>query len=276
MKTCHDFLGDEVSGTGAERVYIIPVPVERTTSYMQGTARAPKAIIEASRQIELFNAAINFDLEGSGIVTVRDSMADKEGLTTFIEQNREKLLSAFACFVGGEHSITPWIIDALKLDDIGIVWIDAHADLRGQYLGDKESHACAARNSLKHGPMVSVGVRSYSSEERDFLRGTKRVHLFTGWCGEAADAIRRLPRRIYLSIDYDGIDPSIIPAVGTPEPGGLSWSDIVEILDLLFEEKKIVAMDAVELCPDEKSAVSDFIAAKIIYEAVSRHLMGEV
>ncbi len=276
MKTCHDFLGDEVSGTGVERVYIVPVPIERTTSYLQGTARAPKAILEASRQIELFNAAVDFDLEGAGIVTVRDTMADKGGLTSFIEQNREKLLSAFTCFIGGEHSITPWILDALELDDIGIVWLDAHADLRDQYLGDGESHACAARNSLKHGPMVSIGVRSYSSGERDFLRDAGNVDLHADWCGEAADAIRRLPRRIYLSVDYDAVDPSIIPAVGTPEPGGLSWNDIVEILDLLFGEKQVVAMDAVELCPDEKSAVSDFIAAKIIYEAVSRHLMGEV
>ncbi len=276
MKTCHDFLGDEVRGTGAGKVYIIPVPVERTTSYLQGTAKAPEAILEASRQIELYNAAVDIDLEGAGIVTACDRISDEKGLVSFIDQNREALLSAFTCFIGGEHSITPWILDALKLDGIGIVWLDAHADLREQYLGDRESHACAARNSLKHGPMVSVGVRSYSSGERDFLRDAKNVQLYGHWCGEAADAIRRLPSRVYLSIDFDSVDPSVIPAVGTPEPGGLSWKEIVEILDLLFGEKKVVAMDAVELCPDERSTVSDFIAAKIIYEAVSRHLMGEV
>ena len=276
MKTCHDFLGDEVSGSGAERVYIIPVPIERTTSYMQGTARAPEAILKASRQIELFNAAVGVDLEGAGIVTVRDSIGDRDGLISFIERNRGKLLDAFTCFIGGEHSITPWILDALKLDDVGLVWLDAHADLRKQYLGDGESHACAARNSLKHGSIVSVGVRSYSREERDFLEGAGGVHLYAGWCDEAADAIRDLPRRIYLSIDYDAVDPSIIPAVGTPEPGGLSWNEIVDILTFLFGEKQVMAMDAVELCPHEKSTVSDFIAAKIIYEAISRHLMGEV
>jgi agmatinase len=275
MKTCHDFLGDEVGGSGSERVYILPVPIERTTSYLQGTARAPEAILEASRQIELYNAAVGIDLEGSGIATIRDSIGGKDELISFIARNREQLLAAFTCFVGGEHSITPWILDALRPGDIGIVWLDAHADLRERYLGDGESHACAARNSLKHGPIVSVGVRSYSREERDFLEGEEGVHLYTGWSGEARDAIRRLPRRIYLSIDYDAVDPSIIPAVGTPEPGGLSWNDIVDILDLLFAEKQVVAMDAVELCPGEKSAVSDFIAAKIIYEAVSRHLMGE-
>jgi agmatinase len=278
MKTCHDFLGDEVRGGGAERIYIIPVPIERTTSYLQGTARAPEAVIEASRQIELYNAAVGVDLEGTGIVTVRDPIGGKDKLVSFIGRNRERLLAAFPCFIGGEHSITPWILDALELDDIGIVWLDAHADLRVQYLGDGESHACAARNSLKHGPIVSIGVRSYSREERDFLEGAGGevgVRLYSGWCEEAADAIRSLPRRIYLSIDYDGIDPSIIPAVGTPEPGGLSWNDVIEILTLLFDEKRVVAMDAVELCPGEQSAVSDFIAAKIIYEAISRHLKVE-
>jgi len=275
MKTCYDFLGDEVRGDGKERVYIIPVPIERTTSYLRGTARAPEAILEASRQIELYNAAVDIDLEGCGIATIRDSIGGEEELLSFIGRNRETLLAGFPCFVGGEHSITPWILDALELGDIGIAWIDAHADLRAEYQGDGESHACAARNSLKHGPLVGVGVRSYSREERDFLIGERGVSLFSEWTGEAADAIRRLPRRIYLSIDYDGIDPSIIPAVGTPEPGGLSWRDIKEILTLLFEEKLVVAMDAVELCPGGQSTVSDFIAAKIIYEAVSRHLKVE-
>ena len=275
MKTCHDFLGDEVSSSGEARVYVVPVPIERTTSYLQGTARAPSAILEASRQIELFNAAVDVDLEGAGIFTVRDSIGRKEELVSFIESNRSQLLAAFACFIGGEHSITPWILDALELDDIGIVWLDAHADLRERYLGDGESHACAARNSLKHGPIVGIGIRSFSREERNFLDGAESVNIYPGWCEAAAAAIRRLPKRIYLSIDYDAVDPSVIPAVGTPEPGGLSWNEIVDILTLLFGEKQVLAMDAVELCPHGKSAVSNFIAAKIIYEAISRYLMGE-
>lgn len=275
MKISHEFLGEEVSGSGTERVYLVPVPIEQTTSYIQGTSRAPEAILEASRQIELYNAPVGIDLEGTGIATVSASICNKEELISFIISNRERLFSALTCFIGGEHSITPWILDALGLEDIGIVWLDAHADLRDQYLGERESHACAARNSLKHGPMVSVGVRSYSREERDFLGGTDGVRIYPQWCEEAADTIRRLPDRIYMSIDYDAIDPSIIPAVGTPEPGGLSWDDVIDILTFVFREKKVIAMDAVELCPDDRSTVSDFVAAKIIYEAISRHLMGE-
>jgi agmatinase len=276
MNRCHDFLGDEVSGSGADRVYIVPVPIERTTSYRRGTVRGPEAIIEASRQIELFNAARGIDLEGSGIVTLREEIRNKDELISFIAGNRENLLGAFTCFIGGEHSITPWILEALRLGDTGIVWLDAHADLRERYLGDRESHACAARNSMRYGPVVEVGVRSYCREEKDFLENAKGVRLFGRWDEKAMEAVRRLPANIYLSIDFDAVDPSIIRAVGTPEPGGLIWGDLVGILDFLFVEKNVLAMDAVELCPDGNDVASDFIAAKIIYEAVSRFLMGEV
>jgi agmatinase len=276
MKRCHDFLGEEVTGNGEDRVCIVPVPIERTTSYRRGTTRAPEAIIEASRQIELFNSSCEFDLEGSGIVTLRDGIRNKKDLISFIKDNRDILAGSFSCFIGGEHSITPWILEGLRLGEIGIVWLDAHADLRDQYMGDEESHACAARNSMRFGPIVGIGVRSYSRGERDFLRSAGGVQLFARWNEEARSAVRRLPPNIYLSFDYDAVDPSIIRAVGTPEPDGLDWNDLIDILDFMFDEKKVLAMDAVELCPDDKDTVSDFIAAKIIYEAVSRFLMGEV
>ena len=275
MKTCFDFLGEEVSSESEAQVYIVPVPIEMTTSYIQGTDRAPQAIIDASRQIELYNSAIDLDLEGAGIVTVGDAIRDRDELFTFIEKYREELLGSFTCFIGGEHSITPWILEALELEDIGIVWLDAHADLREEYLGDSESHACAARNSLQFGSLVEIGVRSYSRKEYEFISAEKSVRVFRSLTGEAVEAVRSLPSNIYLSIDYDAFDPSIIPSVGTPEPGGLTWGRAMECLDLLFSEKRVVAMDAVELCPAEGSIASDFIAAKVIYEAISRFLRGE-
>ena len=275
MKTCFDFLGEEVSNDNDARAYIVPVPIEMTTSYIQGTDRAPRAIIEASRQIELYNSAIDLDLEGAGIVTVGDAIRDRDELLTFIKEHREQLLGSFACFIGGEHSITPWILEALGIEEAGIVWLDAHADLREEYLGDSESHACAARNSLRFGPVVEIGVRSYSKNEHEFLSITDEVRVLRDLTGEAIEAVRSLPANIYLSIDYDVFDPSIIPAVGTPEPGGLTWARAMECLDFLFSEKRVVAMDAVELCPADGSVASDFIAAKVIYEAISRFLQGE-
>jgi agmatinase len=272
MKKSYDFLGPEASGADRDRVYVIPVPIEWSTSYQKGTAHAPAAILEASRQIELYNQTIELDLEGSGIVTLDPQIRSKEELSSFIGRHRHELLSVFPCFIGGEHSITPWILEALELDQIGIVWLDAHADLRESYLGEEESHACAARNSLPFGPIVEVGVRSYSKEEGAFLADSDRIRVCRYWDARARDAVSALPDRIYLSLDYDVIDPSLLRAVGTPEPDGLQWSTLMDLLTFVFGEKTVIGMDAVELCPKENDEASSFIAAKAVFEAISRLL----
>lgn len=271
MDLTHDFLGSEVSGERT-RVLILAVPVELTTSYLSGTADAPAAIIEASRQIELYNPSAGIDLEGAGIATVETGARDRASLTEFIDSHRGELSRAFCCFLGGEHSITPWILEAMAYGEIGVVWLDAHADLREQYLGDSQSHACAARNSMRFGPVVQIGVRSWSGAEQEFMRSAPGVATFSRWGEEARAALDALPPRVYLTLDYDALDPSIIRAVGTPEPGGLSWEDLTGILDHVFAAREVVGMDAVELCPSVHDPASDFIAAKAVYEAVSRQL----
>ncbi|UCF06890.1 MAG: arginase family protein [bacterium] len=272
MKKSFDFLGPEVSGADRDRVYVIPVPIEWSTSYQKGTAHAPAAILEASRQVELYNQTLGLDLERSGIATLDPEIGSKEELSSFITRHRPELMSVFPCFIGGEHSITPWILEALRPDRIGIVWLDAHADLRESYLGEKENHACAARNSLPFGQIVEVGVRSYSKEEGAFLAGSDRIVACTYWDARARDAVYALPDRVYLSIDYDVIDPSLLRAVGTPEPDGLQWDTLMDLLTFVFSEKTVIGMDAVELCPKESDEVSNFIAAKVLFEAISRLL----
>jgi agmatinase len=158
----------------------------------------------------------------------------------------------------------------MKYGEIGIVWLDAHADLREEYLGNPRSHACAARNSVKYGNIVEIGVRSVSSGEAEYLAGNGRVKVFESWDEETARAIDDLPGRVYLSLDFDAIDPSLIRAVGTPEPGGLIWPDLLGIYDHIFASKTVVGMDAVELCPDESDTASSFSAAKAVYEALTR------
>ena len=266
-----DFLGEEV-GSDAGEVLVIAVPVELTTSYIEGTSSAPEAMIEASRQIELYNPLVDIDLEGSGIHTVRSGARDRDALLRFISENREELDRRFCVFLGGEHSITPWILRGMDYGEIGIVWLDAHADLRAEYLGDRESHACAARNSLAYGPMVEIGVRSFSKEEHDFISSGGGPAVFRSWGEAAARAVDGLPERVYLSLDFDAFDPSELRALGTPEPGGLRWGDLIDMLDHVFGGKMVVGMDAVELCPGEHDRASDFIAAKAVYEAVSRYL----
>ncbi len=275
MNRCYDFLGDEVSGE-RERVAVIPVPVEDSTSYIRGTARAPEAILDASRQIELYNSLLDLDLEGSGIVTFEAGIKIRDDLTRFLEENAASLKNIFPVFIGGEHSVTPLILEKIDMEGAGIVWLDAHADLRESYEGDPASHACAARNSLGFGPMVEIGVRSISSGEMDFLKKEGGVKIHRSWNDEAKESILSLPGKIYLSIDFDSVDPSLLRAVGTPEPGGLDWNAMIDIFSFLFKEKQVVAMDAVELCPIEGDEASNFIAARIVYEAVSNHLAREV
>jgi len=275
MNRSFDFLGVEVSGTGRDRAYVIPAPVERSTSYGKGAALAPGKILTASLQVELYNRVLDYDLEGAGVVTLAPELATREALVAFIEENREMLRASFPCFVGGEHSITAWILRAMGFENIGIVWLDAHADLREQYLGDAESHACAARNCLPFGPIVEVGVRSYSREERDFMRSTDRIEVFHYWDDGARRAVRRLPDTVYLSVDFDAFDPSIIRSVGTPEPDGLRWDEVTDLLTYVFAHKNVIAMDAVELCPTDGDETSNFIAAKTIAEAIARRLKEE-
>ena len=276
MERTFDFLGTEVSGTDRDRVAVVPVPVEWSASYRRGTARAPEAILAASMQIEFYNSALDIDLEGTGIVTLRETFAGKEDIIAFTREHRELFRETFPCFIGGEHSITPWILEGLGYEALGIVWLDAHADMRESYLGEKESHACAGRNALPFGKLVQIGVRSYSSEERDFIRGCAGTRVFGWWNEGAWEAIRRLPDPVYLSIDFDAVDPSILRAVGTPEPGGLQWDELMDLLSFVFANKRVVAMDAVELCPQEHDETSNFIAAKIIYEAISRFMRKEL
>jgi agmatinase len=272
MERTFDFLGPEVAPRDRDRAYVIPVPVEWSSTYGKGTARAPGAILAASLQVEVYNCALDVDLEGAGIVTLRERLEKKEDVVAFVRDHREMFREALPCFIGGEHSITPWILEGLGLDALGIVWLDAHADMRESYLGQTENHACAARNALPYGQLVQVGVRSFSREERDFMRARFGTLPFGIWCDDARRAIRRLPDPVYLSIDFDAVDPSILRAVGTPEPDGLMWDELMDLLSFVFERKRVVAMDAVELCPRDADETSNFIAAKIVHEALSRFL----
>jgi agmatinase len=162
----------------------------------------------------------------------------------------------------------------LEIDPVGILWIDAHADLRDRYRGREDNHACAARRSSPFGPILQVGVRSYSEGEYRWMESHReRVRWFRRWGPEAREALRALPDRVYLSVDVDGFDPSVVRSVGTPEPGGLGWEEGLAVLEALFEEKEVVAFDVVELCPSPEDAASDFTVARLIYKILTLHFL---
>jgi agmatinase len=247
------------------------IPYEETTTYKKGTANAPDAIVEASGHIELWDETLEIDASAQGVKTLRPEIADLESITGFARRLRDENPDKLLGFLGGEHSVTPALVEGCCSGDFGVVWIDAHADLRQSYVGRPDNHACAAYNTAPMAPIVQIGVRTLAEEEARYLKETDRVRAFTKWTDEARRSILDLPTDVYLTVDADGFAPEVIRAVGTPEPGGLYWDEVMEIVEVLFEEKNVTAFDVVELCPSEHDIASSFILAKLVYKIISHH-----
>ena len=274
-------LPPELSALDTSRFVILPLPYEVTTSYGKGTKFGPRAIIEASRNMELYDDDLGFEPCDAGIFTSEDllfhdisprAMVDivKEAVTHYLT------LGKFVVSLGGEHNLTfPAFLAHREVHgDIGIVQIDAHADLRESYEGTPFNHACVMRRIVGcSAGTAQVGIRSLSHEEADFLkeRGTWPI-LWARECQEGEDwmdrAIAALPERVYLTIDVDGFDPSLIPCTGTPEPGGLQWYPTLRFLERLCSERQVIGLDVMELAPDGVHFAADFLVAKLIYKVI--------
>jgi agmatinase len=278
------FLGlpEEKRSVGA-RVHVLPVPYEATVSYGKGARGGPRAIILASQQVELYDP--EFDSEPAlsyGIHTLPSvgeaNIGELAAAAESILREGNLLLS-----LGGEHSITPALVRGVCRavgKPLTVVQIDAHADLRNEYGGTPQSHACAMRRSLEEtgGRLLALGIRSFSMEEACFIReNSGRVTVWTAEEIERMGAHRLISglkralkgSAVYLTIDVDGLDPSVIPATGTPEPGGLSWQRTCEIVKTVAETSRVVALDCVELAPREGLHMAEFTAAKLLYKALS-------
>ncbi len=255
----------------SNRYVIGLVPYEQTTTYGKGVGKAPEAIVEASGHIELFDEVLETDASRHGILTVRPPITDLASVTRAARALRDQHPDAFLGFVGGEHSITPALIEAVARPTMGIVWIDAHADLRKEFHGRPDNHACAGWNSMRFGPIVQVGIRTLAEEEFTLLQKTDRVHAHREWSRKARADILALPKDVYLTVDFDGFTPELIRAVGTPEPGGLGWETVMDILDTVFRYKNVIAFDAVELAPAATDIASSFSAARLVYKVLNYH-----
>ena len=248
------------------RFVVSLLPYEETTTYKKGTAHGPEAIVEASGHIELLDETLRVDASKHGIATVRPSITDLASITTHVKELSQSRPDALPGFLGGEHSITPAILAGLGRRDIGIVWIDAHSDLRSSFCGRADNHACAGYHSAEFGPIVQIGIRSLAAEEAEYLDRSDRVRAFRDWDDQPRQAIRALPKDVYITFDLDGFSPMLMRAVGTPEPGGLTWEEAMQILDMVYGEKTVIAYDVVELCPDDHDVVSSFTAARLVYK----------
>lgn len=276
-------LHDDFSNYRNSNAVILPFPYEKTTSYVKGASKGPDAIIKASVQIESYDDELGNIFE-AGICTLKplEVSAKPELVAYEAAKNVKKLLDdeKFIAVLGGEHSITSGIVQAFreKFRDLSVLQIDAHADLREEYQGSKHSHACAMKRVLDICPVVPVGIRSISSEEAEFAKKSNYKIFWAKyivdndmWIG---DAIALLSKNVYITFDLDGLDPGIMPSVGTPEPGGLSYYQSLRFLKKVFEERSVVGFDIVELCPSEHDVSSDVAAARILYKMIGYKFMN--
>lgn len=261
------------------RVTIIPAPMEYSVCYMKGTERGPQAILDASSQMELYDEELDWSPIEVGVYTrpILDyrGMDHASALIATGEAAREVLQRGqLPLTLGGEHSLSAPIIAAAHeyFPDLTVVHIDAHGDLRDEYEGTPLSHACIERRVVEMGiSLTEIGIRSISPEEAAFLKTKPDVAIVYAY-QLANDTARipweRLSPHTYVTIDLDALDPGEMPAVGTPEPGGLHWYGLLALLREICQRTNIVGMDVVELCPMEGQTRADFLAAKLVYKMI--------
>jgi len=262
---------------------VLPVPFERTTSYVAGTRNAPREILLASNQVELFDDETGTDAHMESVFTLPElelPSADIEAAIGEIRRVVRELAphGKFLVVLGGEHSVTVPVVDALveHMADLSVLQIDAHADLRDSYQGSRYSHASAMRRVLERVPCTQVAIRSLSREEAEALPGLRTRVFFDRTMRRDPDWMSRvvesLGPRVYLTIDCDGLDPAIMPAVGTPEPGGLSWDELLALVRTVIREREVVGCDVVELCPLPGLVAPTFLCAKLISKILAYRL----
>ena len=260
---------------------IISAPLEYTVCYGEGTGKGPAAIIAASTQMELYDEVFDWIPMSAGIATAPALVYDGLSQEAALQATEQAVAAVLArgqlpVTLGGEHSLTPACIRAVQQQGnfapLGLISFDAHADMRASYEGTPLSHASAMRRSLEI-PGVSaleLGIRSISPEEVTDIRATNPA-LEIVWAHQYAEMrlselLDRLPARVYVTVDLDVFDPSCMPAVGTPEPGGIGWYDFLRAFQLIAEKKQIVGLDVVELAPIAMLNHPDFFAAKLVYK----------
>ncbi len=272
-----NFLGlsEAESAYDTARAVILPLPYEKTTSYKQGTAAGPQAILSASQQVEFYDDELRAEPREVGIATV--AAPDFAGLSH--EAGLEKIAevagalfddSKFVVSLGGEHSVTiPLVREVVRRHpDVSVLQLDAHSDLRRSYEGSPLNHACVMARVNELCDFVAVGLRSGIAGEEKGLRPGSRLFYACEMVRDSSwqqKALEALGEKVYLTLDLDFFDPAIMPAVGTPEPGGFHWYETLAFLREVFRQKDVVACDVVELMPQPGQHHADFLAAKLVH-----------
>jgi agmatinase len=268
------------------RVVILPVPLDRTTSYVSGTRNGPREILAASSHLELWDEETQTDVHGVGILTLPEMELPFGTMDEVVGEIRRvagEIVAPgkFLVAIGGEHSLTPPVVAAMaaRHPGLSVLQLDAHADLRDRFMGTRYSHACAMRRVLEYARCTQVGIRSLSPEEAA-VTATLPTEIFydfdmrerPDWMDRVVDS---LSETVYVTIDVDGFDPAIMPATGTPEPGGLGWYEALALIRRVIERRTVVGCDVVELSPMAGNIAPNFMCAKLIYKILSyRYCVG--
>jgi agmatinase len=269
------------------RVVILPVPLDRTTSYVAGTRNGPHEILVASSHMELWDEETETDVHSVGIFTMPEMefpFASMDEVVGEVQRVAAEVITRgkFPVVLGGEHSITPPVVAAMAANypGLSVLQLDAHADLRESFMGTRHNHACAMRRVLEHAPCTQVAIRSLSPEEAQAVPTLPTRIFYDFNMRDDADWMERvvesLSDPVYITIDVDGFDPAIMPATGTPEPGGLRWHEALRLLRKVIERRTVVGCDLVELSPIAGNVAPNFMCAKLIYKILSYRFGREV
>lgn len=270
---------DEFASAENAKYVLLPVPYDGTSTFVKGADKGPQAIIEASDSLELYDTIYNIEAYTAGIhtdtpinqLTSPDEMVEAVYQRTKYWLEQQKMVG----LLGGEHSVSEGAIRATleRHPNLTVLQIDAHADLRDEYHGSPHNHACVMRRAQTMGAnVVQVGIRSVCLEEKEHIVTDNMfyAHEIVGKNPEWMErVVERLQGPVYLTIDLDGLDPSVLPATGTPQPGGLSWYELTTLLVKVFRQREVVGFDVVELCPQPDNVISDVLAASLVYKIIT-------
>ena len=277
MRQFGDFSVEETDYQTAD-IAILPVPYDGTSTWIKGADKGPEALLEASYNLEFYDIETDYEVYKRGIATLAPVEVNEspEAMTDEVERRMQQILKdgKFPVLIGGEHSVSIGAFRAIckQYKDVSILQLDAHSDMRDEYEGSMYNHACVmARAKDLTDSITQVGIRSSAIEEKKNINPDRTFYAYkikkeAGWMEKVS---AQLNKKVYITIDLDVLDPAYMPSTGTPEPDGLDYRQVMDLLQLVLKEHEVVGLDVVELCPNEINKAPDFLAAKLIYHFLS-------
>lgn len=268
---------DEFAQLETSNIVLIPVPYDGTSTWIKGADKGPAAFLEASENMEIYDIETDSEVYKQGVFLagpVAENASPEKMVGAVYKTASEYLkMGKFVTLFGGEHSVSIGSIRAFRenFEDLTVLQFDAHADLRPEYEDSKCNHACAAHEAQHTTNLVQIGIRSMDIVEKPFLKKENcffahEIFSNPNWMNEA---LNKISNNVFITVDLDVFDSSIMPSTGTPEPGGLSWYQVVNFIKLVVQKKNVVGFDIMELCPNKQNKAPDFLAAKLYYKILS-------